>query len=152
MDENFDCTQFITFNDNGDDVLKKMHYVFENSDFTILPKSKIQAVKLNYFSQDLCEYVFELVNDEFLGDFDDWKEIDCIPNSIQDFILEITKVVEFGAEDLKVILTNFAERGKTSDFHTCVKVSELKKALHYMSHSNYEVWTDNLIVKVESAR
>lgn len=151
MDENFDCTQFITFDYEADsDINDVIHQIFSNSKFVVLSNQKIREVKKLYFKHYLMEYFFELMYDEFLGEFEDWEEESNPPTLIQEFVSVLEKLIKLGLINFKIFLTKFAEEGKTENTVIAINDSDIMKGLFYMSNHNYEVWTDNLIIEIEN--
>lgn len=150
MKENFDCTQFITFNYFGsEDINNIISECFEESIFKILDYDRIRKVKREYFSEYINEYFFELLNEEFIGEFEDWKDKDYPPILIQKFIDIISVIVSLkGIRDFRILITNFAELGNTENEVVNVKYSDLREGLFLMSKYNYSVWIDNIIINI----
>ncbi|WP_411681649.1 hypothetical protein [Clostridium thailandense] len=148
MKENFDCTQFITYDaeENIDDVIN----LFHNIGFTIIPYDKIRNVKKEYFKEYFRTNVYELKLYEFLGCFDEWQEVEKTPKIILDFVNILKSIIQCSkVKNLKVILTNFAEEGLSTNEVVKINHKKIVEGLFLMSSKNFEVWTDNLILEIQ---
>lgn len=148
MKENFDCTQFITYDaeENINDVINS----FISIGFTVIPFDKIRNVKKEYFKEYFRSNVYELKWDEFLGYFDEWQEDGETPKPIIDFANVLKSVMKCSkVSNLRVILTNFAEEGLSTNEVIKVKDKKIIEGLYLMSSKNFEVWTDNLVLEIE---
>jgi hypothetical protein len=150
MKENFDCTQFISFDyDGANNVETIIRNVFRDSVFEVINCNEIILIKKEYFKYHLAKYFFELKYDDFMGEFEDWKYLDKPTLMIQQFIDRIGELYAlFQIKRLVVILTNFAEKGETKDLHINITKWNINKGMFSMSSHNYEVWADNLILEI----
>lgn len=148
MKENFDCTQFITYDseENINDVINSFH----NIGFTIIPFDKIRNAKKEYFKEYFRSNVYELKFDEFLGYFDEWQAVEETPKLILYFANILKNIIQCSkVENLKVILTNFAEEGLSTNEVVKINNKKILEGLFLMSSKNFEVWTDNLILELQ---
>ncbi len=74
--ENFDCTQFITFDihEKSNEIYDEISDIFSSIGFEILIAEDIRQIKKEYFNNYREAYFIELKNDNFLGRFYEWKE------------------------------------------------------------------------------
>jgi hypothetical protein len=150
MKENFDCTQFITFDIEENSKIDDFINLFNSIGFTVIPFKKIRNVKKEYFKKYFRSNVYELKWDEFLGYFDEWQENEETPKPILDFTNILQNIIQCSTIiNLKVILTNFAEEGLSTN--EVIKISDKKviEGLFLMSSKNFEIWTDNLILEIQ---
>lgn len=154
INENFDCTQFITFNccqKDEENVVKTLYKIFENAGFICLPDYKIRKVKTEYFFNYAYDYFFELDNDTFLAEFDDWKEEKEPSEIVNKFIKDIK---EFKAccniKQMRIILTEFAEKNITSETYAKIKEEQLLEFLFKMSkyYFDEDASQSNLILEL----
>lgn len=151
MLENFDDTQFLTFNLSKKDegILNEIKDKFGSMGFEILMGEAIRDIKKEYFKEYMETYIIELKDELFIGDFEDWNE----KNSPTDRIIEFSKNIKWlssqkGVINLKVIITGFAEVGTTSKALIKVTRNDIVDGLYAMSTKNFDIWTDNLIIEV----
>lgn len=93
MDENFDCTQFFSFDTNLS--LKEILLLsdLKNYEFLILKSDDISEVKKRYLEKYMSSYLIELKNDNFIGDLQDWSNFES-PPIIADFFSDISEKSE----------------------------------------------------------
>ncbi|MGG4147627.1 hypothetical protein ABEW34_31425 [Paenibacillus algorifonticola] len=114
----FDCTQFLTFEANEcGDVLSLLLPLFEKSnDFMVLQEREISERKISHLNEFLNRHTVELVNQEFIGEFDEWFEFDEIPQPIKQFGQNIKELIERKIiEQLTIILVRYAYGEESAD-------------------------------------
>ena len=153
MGENFDCTQFITFDCTlvEKEVIKKLLF-YENIGFEVILEKDIRNIKKEYFKNYRKQIFVELKYDDFIGEIDEWKDInDDPPTIISDFI-KITKDIIREEEiiNLKIIFSSFAEMGLTTNEVLNTSVDKLVYSLFHISMSSPYNPVDNLIIEVEN--
>lgn len=149
--ENFDCTQFITFDihEKSNEIYDNISELFSNISFKILINEDIREIKKKYFSNYIGGYFIELKNDNFLGEFYEWKEKSKPPKGIVEFHNAISKLLkEQYLYNFRVIFTFFAEQGKTSVEIIEVTRDMIMDGLYAVSTNNYDVWADNYIIEL----
>ncbi|MEY9867598.1 hypothetical protein ABIE66_002977 [Peribacillus sp. B2I2] len=88
----YDCIQFITF--DADETFSKALFLEENEHIqAILLKPEVKE-KYLYINNYFKENVFSIYDQEFIGDFDEWKEFNKSPIEIQSFCFEIKRIVQ----------------------------------------------------------
>lgn len=123
--------------------------MFREVGFEIVLPENIRNVKKEYFKDYFEEHVIELKNSEFLGEFEDWEDIENTPKAIQNFAECLNQIRKYSQiVDLKVIISHFAEIGASSKEVINVDADNVLNGLYLMSSKNYDVWTDNLILKL----
>ncbi|SFT02396.1 hypothetical protein [Marininema halotolerans] len=65
----FDCSQFVTFDTSNPKYEKKLRRDLSNLGFKAKRKKEIEVVKLNYGKEEWREFVLEMVDEEYLGNF-----------------------------------------------------------------------------------
>lgn len=148
MKENFDCTQFITFNLEEDkNILDSVIDEFSKIGFDVV--LDIRDIKKAYFKEYLGECFIELRYDNFMGEFEDWELENEPPKRINDFIGAVKKVVQRKhIKNFTVMLTYFAEIGDSTNEVINVDSSNIQQGLFSMSRHNYDYCVDNLILKI----
>lgn len=114
----FDCTQFLTFEarETGDCLPFLLASFERNEDFKILQNNEISEKKLSHLNGFLNNYTVELVNQEFIGEFDEWFEFDEIPQPIKQFGQNIKELLERKLiEQLTIVLVRHAYDEKATD-------------------------------------
>jgi hypothetical protein len=114
----FDCTQFLTFKVSGSrEGLTFLSALFEREeDFKIIEDEEISPKKLSHLNEFLNNYTVELVNQEFIGEFDEWFEFDDIPQPIKQFGQNIKELLEGKLiEQLTIIMVRYAYDEKDTD-------------------------------------
>lgn len=97
---NFDCSQFITIRAHHTQVtieqlINKLLVIWENP---VLINTQIAPKKLDYIDsyQPKTMYVIELLDQQFLGYFEDWSNISVVPDEILKFKQCIECIIENG--------------------------------------------------------
>jgi predicted NodU family carbamoyl transferase len=114
----FDCTQFLTFEatESGDGLSFLLASFGKNEDFKMLQDKEISERKLSHLNEFLNKYTVELVNQEFIGEFDEWFEMDEIPQPIKQFGQNIKELIERKLiEQLTIILVRYAYDERAAD-------------------------------------
>lgn len=114
----FDCTQFLTLeaSESGDGLSFLLASLGRNEDFKILQDKEISEKKLSHLNEFLNNFTVELVNQEFIGEFDEWFEFDEIPQPIKQFGQNIKELLERKLiEQLTIILVRYAYDEKAAD-------------------------------------
>lgn len=152
LQENFDCTQFITFDTklNNIEVIEFLH-LFNNIGLNIISQDEISIIKKEYLKKYFKSNVYELKNDTFLGNLDEWLNIsDNPPKSVSNFIEVIRTVYKSkNIFNLTIILTSFAQYGKTSDQVFDISIDEIEYYLFLMSFNSHSPTIDNLILHIK---
>lgn len=150
MVENFDCTQFITFDYIAPDFnVERFLERFKLLGFQLVIGSDIKQVKRGYFRQHTKQYFVELKDDNFMGEFEDWIEMEKPPERIENFAREVDLLLK--SEKLinvRIILTFFAEEGTTIIDKISISKESLREGLYSMSKHNFEVWANNLVLEI----
>ena len=148
MRENFDCTQLISFNLEEDrEYLNYIVNEFRKIGFEII--LDIRNVKKVYFNKYIGDYLIELKDDNFMGEFEDWEFKNQPTQKIKDFISVINKVIQIKKiRDFTVMLTSFAEQGDSNNEVVEIDSFSLQDALFIMSRYNFDFYVDNLILKI----
>lgn len=148
MKENFDCTQFITFNLEKDkNILDSVVDEFSKIGFHVI--LDIRDIKKVYFKEYLGEYFIELKDDNFMGEFEDWELENEPPKRIKDFMSVVKKIIKRkNIKNFTVMLTYFAEIGDSTNKVINVDSSNIQQGLFSMSRYNYDYCVDNLILKI----
>ncbi|OKQ00004.1 hypothetical protein [Paenibacillus sp. P46E] len=116
----FDCTQFLSFDLDVEadvDVSSLIVSLFEKSNlFRVLSKSVISEHKLSHLAQFINTDTVEIQNQEFIGEFDEWFEMDEIPYPIQQFGQSIQELYKNKyIKKLTIILVRYAYSEKNTD-------------------------------------
>ncbi|MED1946760.1 MULTISPECIES: hypothetical protein [Brevibacillus] len=113
----FDCTQFISFDsDNEADVAVSLKEFEVANQFKVLPKDEILPNKIAHLRHFLHSSVFEMVNQEFIGEFDEWLEREEVPVDILSFSRNIQLFVQNKhVQNATVILVRYAHDEKNED-------------------------------------
>lgn len=134
----FDCTQFLSFEANEcGDALSFLQPSFDKSnDFKLLQEREISERKLSHLNEFLNRFTVELVNQEFIGEFDEWFEFNEIPQSIKQFGQNIKEIIEKKSiEQLTIILVRYAYDEKVADniFVGDYRVEDIYDGLYHAS-------------------
>lgn len=151
MLENFDDTQFITFDikENEEVVLEKIKNIFNSNGFTVIFEEELRNVKIDYFKPYRQDYFIELKDELFIGEFEDWESVEDVPDRIKLFEEQIKQLNSINeVYNIKIIITILAEMGHTSNTELMVEISDVLNGLFGMSDRNYDIWTDNLIISL----
>ena len=92
MKENFDATQFITFDVSGECeyIINQILERFHNLGFEVLLEKDIRNVKRRYFSKYKKGIFMELKDDTFLGEIEFWKVDSEMPTErIKSFVEQL---------------------------------------------------------------
>lgn len=108
MDYSFDCTQIVTVKrvegrTDHDEVCKTLTKIWGNA---VLTGNQIQVEKSQYvslFSKSTVD-IFEFKDEEFQGEFEDWKNVEDIPERIMVFESCIAKLIEYDYDVEKVFV------------------------------------------------
>lgn len=120
----FDCTQLISFNTKTETDLQYLLEPLGELNLKLAASELIQDKKKVYLEEYFLNHIFELLNDEFLGYFEDWKNYDDAPEEIIKFALIIKNIASHNSIDtLRLILVNHASENKEEDTISKVEVS-----------------------------
>lgn len=150
MNENFDCTQFISFTLSENPINNNIIILLKKEGFTLIEKNYIRKAKIDYFNNYIENQFFELKNDNFIGEFEDWTEKDTPPKIITEF-LDIIKewMYQLNVSNFKFILTSYAEvNGNTSCYVINTTFSSLLSEMFKMSRYYYGEHYDTLIINI----
>lgn len=152
MKENFDATQFITFDikNNLEWIMEQIQNRFSNLGFHIINEKGIRRVKMQYFNEYRKTIFIELVDETFIGEIEYWKVDSEMP---------VKRIIDFSNQlfwlysreevsNLNLILTGFAEKEFTTNTKIEVNSDEILKGMSTMSKYYFDMWTDNLIIKI----
>jgi hypothetical protein len=149
MIENFDCSQLIAFNWNKS-VPPSSISLFEEISFKVKCNDEIRRIKLDYFKIRNDEYCIDFIDENFVGEFEDWEEYEKPPKRILDFSNVIEKFILINElKNVRLFISFFAEEGRSDDHYEKIKCSDLLETLFLMSRHNFDVWVDNLIIEIE---
>lgn len=149
--ENFDFTQFISFDSDMpyEQVKNIVIGLFSNTDFVVTDFDEVENVKKDYYSEYWKKYSFELKKDDFLGDMQEWKEVEAPPEDFTDFKKRIDPLLELGVTDVRLLICSFAEKNKTDNKVVYVGRNHWFSELFRMSIYSVERPPSNLIIVVE---
>lgn len=145
----FDCTQFVAFHTKDHSKIESLKRQFENLGFIVYMDTEIQARKRAYFENHFKGTVFELVDQEFLGEFEDWKEVSKPSVRLREFISIIEGLAKNAwIKELKVIIVDYASEDKKADgmIKLASTANTAAKDLFSMSQWNFEVKSHVLIL------
>lgn len=129
----FDCTQFLSFNVNGNVSIDLVLAELKN-DFQIIRQKDIEKEKLLYLEPFLQSVTFELFNQEF-GDFDSWYEKEKVPDDVAVFVSQIRKIHRNKhIKDLTLILIHYVdceEETKKQVFFSEYHIDDIHEGLYY---------------------
>ena len=148
--ENFDCTQFISFDylkkdaDIVDVITKKM----EKIGFETLQGEQIRSVKGEFFCEQKRGFFLELKNEEFLGEFYQWKIENNPPLKITEFKDVIEESLgKYDISNLKLFFTYFAEEESSTEVFE-VGRDRIMQGLFFVTPNNFDKWADNYVMKI----
>jgi hypothetical protein len=98
--------------------------------------TEVKQIKKTHLDKWVKSYFIELVNDEFIGEFEDWKEKDDIPESIITFGKLIVKLANNEIiSGLSVILVHYANELVEKDkvFSQEIKINDIYEGLYHSS-------------------
>lgn len=146
---NFDFTQFISFDSilSYNLIQNNVEEIFGKKGFLITGAEDIESVKMDYYSQYLRKYTFELKKDDFLDDFMEWRSEEKIPQPVVEFIELINKTLKLDISKLCVIICSFADKDKTCNEFVCTNIENIYKELFKMSPFSY-ICPENLIINI----
>lgn len=146
---NFDFTQFVTFDSAlpYEVIRNRIEKLFLAQGFSIVEFKYVETEKKDYFSDYWRKYSFELEKDDFLGDFLDWKVMENVPKTIEEFVNHIFEMLKLNINNLSVIICSFAEKGKTYNDHVCVNKKNIALELFKMSPFSFKC-PNNLIISI----
>lgn len=148
MTENFDWTQFITFetDENKIKVSECVREIFGEMDFNSISKKDIEQVKIVYYNDFWKTFVFELENSEFLYGFGEWNSLDEPPLKIVDFIKGIDVLIDrLEITKIEIIICSFAENETTNNMVVDANSNDILEKLFLMCINSF-VCPDNLII------
>ncbi|MGF7050060.1 hypothetical protein J2T13_004583 [Paenibacillus sp. DS2015] len=113
----FDCTQFLSFDlDENADVSYLLTVFEEKNNFRVLPEGEILSKKLSHLNRFLHSTTFEIQNQEFIGEFDEWLELEEIPSAIVEFGRNLQEFCRNKhVKNLTIILVRYAYSEKNDD-------------------------------------
>lgn len=88
----YDCIQFITF--DADETFCKVSFLEENEHIQAILLNPEDQDKYLYINHYFKENVFSIYDQEFLGEFDEWKNFNKVPREIESFSLELKRIVQ----------------------------------------------------------
>jgi len=153
MKENFDATQFVTFDIGGNlvEIMDEIKRKFERLGFEVLDKMSMRKVKKEYFESFQREVFLELKNELFIGEIEFLQDESGAKQIVLDFVQNMQWLCfQKDISNLALIITAFAEKDYTSNTAIKVTSENILGGICTMSKYNYEVWTDNLIIEITS--
>lgn len=147
---NFDCSQLVSFRASG---TEKHHFLgldlFAANGFNVLQDSDVKDVKKKYFRTYDDEFFIELDDKLFIGELEDWVDLSRPPVRVADFVESILNFIRLNnLPSLSVFISVFAEQGRTSNYVMEISPCDMLKSLYSMSQSNFDVWVDNLTLRL----
>ncbi|PLR77519.1 hypothetical protein CU633_09980 [Bacillus sp. V3-13] len=131
----FDCTQFLTFNMKGKVDIENILQIFNKLDFSF-QIGDIEYKKRQYLKKWIKSTLVELKNDEFIGEFEEWKEKDNIPVPIIEFANCIQGIAEDERVDnLTLILVHYVYEQEENNklFEITINPSKIIEGLYHAS-------------------
>lgn len=120
----FDCTQLIAFNTKTETDFQYLLEPLGELNLKLVTSESIQNKKKVYLEEYLLNHLFELLNEEFLGYFEDWKNFDDAPEEITKFAFIIKNIASHNSIDiLRLFLVNHASEDKQEDTISQMEVS-----------------------------
>lgn len=147
----FDCSQFVTFNCEGKDSFERYKKDFEEIGFKVRGKDKIRYFGKSYFKNDISDDVVELFDQEYLGVFDDWEDV----NNPSEKIIKLINILENIIDDrlfkeFKLILVSSCDVVEEDNEVCRINSSKenLSKNLFLMSGYNLEEYCHILMINL----
>ncbi|SFT02487.1 hypothetical protein [Marininema halotolerans] len=126
----FDCSQFVSFNTDDSCVVDDLKADLKKLEFEkIKIKAEIDNVKLQYYQEEWLEYVFEMVDLEFLGylQSNEWPQQNEVPVPIEKLISVLKNYVDLKLiRDLKIMFVGCAPEKKNEKWVSRVRVTSDK--------------------------
>ena len=150
MNENFDCTQFVSFNYSENPINQNIILSFKKQGFTLIEKPFMRKAKIEFFIDYIENQFYELKNDNFIGEFEDWVDKDNPPHTITNFIKMIEEwMCQINISYFKIFLTSYAEiNGDTTCCVIKSTLNSLINELFKMSRYYYGKHHDNMIFEI----
>lgn len=147
--ENFDYTQFITFDSTlpSDILYSKMKELFEELGFEVTVYDEMDIGKKEYYQDYWKEHVYELPNDFFLEPCSDWKDKDVVPKEYEKFLHKMERLCQMDVQNVCLIICSFAEKGRTKDEIVFTTKEGITNEIFKMSIHSW-VLPDNLIINI----
>lgn len=148
----FDCTQFVTFQTKEHKKIESLKGNFENLGFMVYEDTEIQERKRAYFEDYFKGTVLELFDQEFLGDFEDWKEVSQPTIKLEGLIRIIEELAKDEAiKGLKVMIVNCASEDQEEDgiLQLATSADTAANDLFSMSYWNFDVKSDVVILNFD---
>lgn len=151
----FENSQFLSISVTSSVSLlqQALEEIFRDTNFNLQKKEEINHVKLMYFSDFLLDYFYELRDEDFMGEFDDWQDVKNPPAAIRQFVTCVSNILKIeGVNYVYVILTNYACEDITTNGILECKIEKAYKKLFsasiYWIQEKGLCYEDNLIIKV----
>lgn len=147
----FDCTQLITVDTQERHSIENIKGAFKQLGFIVNNHNQISNNKLNYFKGYLNNTVIELVDKEFIGEFEDWTDVSDPPIKIKKLIEKLKDILkDKNIGNLKLILVSSASENQKEDniLELVSSEQDLATSLFSMSSWNFDLKTDVLILKL----
>ena len=158
----FDCSQFLVgCNPRKEIKIKSQHDDLKNIfnewwGKKIFIDSEISEVKLNFvrgcLNSTVSAYIFlELQNEEFIGEFEDWKKVEHVPQKILNFEKSIKTFVNYGGfEQVYCFLVSSVSTGVRPYITDCT-LDGLRNKLWIKSHHYFGdgAYSDILIIRIK---
>lgn len=137
----FDCSQFIMFESEAAIDICKIKLIYNEYGFIANTNELIDASKLPYLSEYRLQNIIEIVDEEFIGEFDEWEFIQKVPQKIEKFVKATQKLIEeYRIDNFKLL---FVEHVKIPFIKNSILVKKTDKSkilsdLYDISPYNFE--------------
>ncbi len=82
----FDCSQFIMFDSELALDVCKIKLIYSENGFIVNVNECVGSSKLPYLSEHRLQNIVEIVDEEFVGEFNDWEFAQQVPQKIEKFV------------------------------------------------------------------
>ncbi|BFN33306.1 hypothetical protein VHTUMSATKI_35010 [Vibrio harveyi] len=138
MDYPFDCTQIVAVSRKSslvseNDVCGALSMVWGGA---VINSDKIHSAKSKYVALHCKAPVelFEFQDKEFQGEFEDWNDIESVPERVTDFENCISMLLKYGYDVEKIFIIQTPSEDADRVYETSLE--SLSKALYSMSLFN----------------
>lgn len=149
----FDCSQFITLiSRTKEPNIEEIKSIYSNKSFDVKVNTEINHQKLSYFSNEFLEVTIEIVDKEFLGNFEDWKVETDVPLRIREFAEATNEMVNLlDVNEYKIIFVEYASSTSSQDSiaRRTLESEDLIEELFYASRYNFELFGNVYIFTTE---
>lgn len=149
----FDCTQFITFDTEGDEAsIRQVLSDFETLGFQVVGGEDIESRKLEYLTEYLSSTTVELFDQNFMGVLlEDWRDATEVPARVEHFAEVVAQLARSGAVwNLRLILVSDAPLERDHIVRRRVGVGGIIDAFLLMPIHLSRVLVNILVVEIEA--